>query len=134
MDSRHEIIEEEMLNELIDGINIYILDNLDEIIVRERLINDMKTISRYIYEYAHMKVNVDDFLSKKNFLSIDIVHLPKVNGESVYRPVNSRNDFSKIVENINSVICVNCMEDYYSRRFKDDMQRLISKYKSLSKV
>jgi len=134
MDSRHESLEQEILNELIDGINIYILDNLDEIIVRDKLLDDMKAISKCIYDYAEMPVDVDDFLSKKNFLSIDLVHLPKLNDEAAFKTFATKNDFAKIVEDIDTVICVRNTEDYYTRKFKDDMQRLLSKYKSSHKV
>ena len=133
MDSRHESLEQEILNELIESINIYILDNLDEIIVRDRLLEDMKDISRCIYNYAEMEIDVDEYLSKKNILSIDIVHLPKLNGETS-RIFARKNDFAKIVADISSVVCVNNTEDYYYRMFKDEIHRLLRKYNSLNKA
>lgn len=127
MDSRHETREQELLNELIEGINIYILDNLDEIIIRDKLLNDMKIISRCIYAYANMPVNVDDFISRKNLLSVDVVHLPKLAEEDLTQG-RRKQSLADTLARIESVICVSPCEDYFHRQFKVEIQRLINKH------
>ena len=127
MDSRHESHELEILNELIDSINIYILDNLDEIVIRDKLLLHMRDISKYIYDYAHIQIDVNEFISKKNLLSIDIVHLPKLPEEALF-PHNGNGKFHKMLEEIHSIVDVNASEDYYVRKFKDELQRLLRKY------
>ena len=129
MDSRHESEEQEILNELIDSINIYILDNLDEILVRESLLEDIKSVSRSIYAYAQISIDVEDYLSKKNFLSIDVVCLPKINDAAILKNGANTVSFSKVFEDLHAMTCSGTSEDYFRRNFKSDIQRLLNKHK-----
>lgn len=79
MDPRHESLSQEMLNQFIHLMNNYVRQNTDEVVTHDRLREDMKRMALYIYDYAHMRVDVEAMLSKKNLLSVDIVPLPSVN-------------------------------------------------------
>jgi hypothetical protein len=99
MDSRHEAHEQEILNSIINFINRYIQENIEEIIKKDHLRHNIKIIATAIYEYAQMWIDVEGVLSNKNFLSVDVVLLPPLHDSYVPQA-----KFSEVIENINSVL------------------------------
>lgn len=74
MDPRHESRAQEILNQIIELINQLLRETPADVISNP----DIKTIAHLIYDYAQMKVDVDDTLAKHNLLSVDMVLLPHI--------------------------------------------------------
>jgi hypothetical protein len=119
VDSRHESLDQEVLNHLICCINNYVKNNLDEIVVNDHLLNEMKIISQYIYGYVQMPLDLEHLFSKKNFLSIDIVFLPLID------EVNNENQHNlrMLIANISSTI-----NGKGSSGFYNDIKKILTGY------
>jgi len=101
MDSRHQSIEQELLNNLVYTINHYIVDNIDDFIEQDDLQAEFKEISFHIYAYAKQWVDIEGIFSKKNLLSIDTVLLPEVDEEFIGC---ANGDFAQVVKDIEDII------------------------------
>ncbi len=101
MDARHEPFQQEILNQLITTINIYIKNNTDKLVITATLHKAIKDICRHIYLYSKRDVDVDGILSKHNLLSIDVVFFPLV---VVENNILSDTDFNQLMLIIHSSI------------------------------
>lgn len=123
MDPRHQSIAQETLNELVDLINKYVRDSTDEVLAKQELHNDMRKISKYIYQYADMKVDVDGILSTKNILSIDTVLLPNLDKVLI----QDKNSFMQVVDYIQSVL-IDLDNSNRSPHFAAEVSKILNKY------
>ncbi|MBX3708785.1 MAG: hypothetical protein KIT56_08605 [Gammaproteobacteria bacterium] len=103
MDPRHESFQEELLNQLITIINCYLKNNIDTIVVNQRLQDQIKNICNKIYPYLGLKVDVDGILSKHNLLSIDVVFFPKVTDPEANK-IFREDAFLTLIDEIYSII------------------------------
>lgn len=128
MDSRHESLEQETLNELIDLINVYLRDNIDDVLTDERLNHDIREVAQYIYEYARYPINLGSMLSRKNLLSIDVVPLPKID-ELIIPDIDliSRPGFGAMLDGIRSVVVDHYPEAVCDQQFHEKVRGILSK-------
>jgi hypothetical protein len=111
MDPRHESFAQALFNKIIDCINQYIQENMEVVIEDNSLRDDIAHIAKNIYQYAEIWVDVDNILSKKNFLSTDRISLPHVNDAMVVKA-----NFMPIIENIELILKEDKKDhDFYER-------------------
>lgn len=126
MDSRHESLEQEILNELIDLINGYVRDNLDDVLTDERLNQDIKKVAQYVYDYARLYIDLDSMLSKKNLLSIDVVPFPKIE-ELIIPDIEIKHDFAAMIDGIKSVVIDHYPEPVCDQQFHSCVREIVSR-------
>lgn len=98
MDSRHESLQQQTLNHLINVFNNYISQNIDTFLQKDELHNDVKEMAKTIYHCAGKQVEVELILAKENLLSIDRVPLPIID-----EMLPNEEDFLKLLGEIKSV-------------------------------
>lgn len=99
MDSRHASIELNLFNHVIEFINHYRNENLDHLVTADHLQKQIKEICQLIYACAHIKVDTEVLLAKKNFLSIDPVPLPSIENDTVL----DKKEFKKTIKQIEKI-------------------------------
>lgn len=102
MDARHETFQQEILNQVISTINQYIKNNTDDLLLDNILQDQIKEISKHIYLYSKIAVDVEGILSKHNLLSIDVVLFPLILDVNDEVFINS--DFEQLLTTINAII------------------------------
>lgn len=128
MDSRHESIDQEILNRFIAFINQFISANIDEILIKEWLANDIKRISSAIYAYAHMDVDVVDIIAKENFLSLDMIVLPSVDDATLCSIERKNSDFVHLLGEIHTIATKRNNVDMGEHQFYAEMQKILASY------
>lgn len=83
MDPRHVSLEIHLFNQIISFINTYREEHLDEMMLDEKLLAEIKNICTLIYSCVHLWRDMNTLLSKKNLLSIDTVPLTLISTEAV---------------------------------------------------
>ena len=78
MDPRHEPIKQEILNQLIAAINLYLKENTDTFLQNSVLQQQLKKICQAIYACLKVPLQIEEIFSAKNLLSIDVVYLPEI--------------------------------------------------------
>jgi hypothetical protein len=120
MDARHITLAQQISNEIIQFINRYVQDNTDDILSQHDLLEDLKEISKCLYEYADMTVDVESIFSKRNILSIDTVFLPHIEEGNLYKQRNTV-DYMEFIEHVKSHVSDRESEgndDFYDHVFK----------------
>jgi len=125
MDSRHITLAQQISNEIIKFINRYVQDNTDDILLQHDLVEDIKDISKCLYEYADMTVDVENIFSKKNMLSIDTVFLPYIEEGNSYKQQNTM-DYVEFIEHVKSH--VSDRESEGNDEFYDQIFKILSRY------
>lgn len=128
MDSRHETLDQEILNRFIHYLNQFIANNVDEILIQAWLANDIKRISQHIYDYAQIEVDIVNLLAKKNLLSIDLVQLPMIDDATLCRVERKNSDFSKMLNEIQFLILKKNNIDMGRHHFYAGLQQILSDY------
>lgn len=125
MDPRHESLEQELLNDLINLLNQYIQEQTDELLEKPELCKELKEIADYIYSHVKLNVEVDEIFSKKNFLSIDIVPLPFL-GEEMLMQAHSPKDPQKIIKATQTIMAN--YADSYLHDAHHEINNILRKY------
>ena len=124
MDPRHEIIIQELSNDLILFINKYIQENLDDVLVDSELCSDINIITNSIYANTDIFVDVEKILSKKNLLSLDTVFFPLLH-EAGFNKQNLA-DFSRFFKQIELIADKDSDGD--NSEFYEQVLKILARY------
>lgn len=84
MDSRHESIDQENINKLINMLNLFLAENKGIISKDNTLRHYLENLINYIYHPTKQHIQAREFLNNENLFSEDMVLLPVVSDSVIY--------------------------------------------------
>ena len=126
MDPRHETLAQEISNELIISMNKYIQENLDEVLLDQELCENMQLIGQLLYFHADMQIDIEQIISKKNFLSLYTVFLPLIE-QTPLLTKKSLIDLSQLLDQIALIAESNLESD--NAEFYENILKCLSRHK-----
>lgn len=104
MDPRHELFEQELLNQFITLINHYMTQYTDDLLHNQTFLDEIKELAHAIFDYLQSSTDVEEILAKKNLLSIDVVTFPHLDDPThdIFK-VNDKQGLMEFIEKIHLI-------------------------------